>query len=287
MRKLILLAIIIIYSFSVSAQNSDIDTLPVTVEGDKIYRSVDQVAEFPGGMQGLLKYLSSTTRYPKEALEQNIEGKVIVQLVVSKSGKVTKVELKRDIGGGCGEEACRVVRNMPEWKPAMQNGKAVNVYYTLPISFKLVDDTVSSAQQPAQANLARIDTLAAPQVLRGKGEFIFEKVDQMPEFPGGIQRLVDYLNSKIKYPERARQNSIEGKVFVQFIVSKSGKVTNVEVKRDIGHGCGEEAYRVVSNMPDWKPGKIKGEPVNVYFTLPISFRLSDPEPLTPVQSRFR
>lgn len=140
MHKLILITIIIACSFSAFAQNGETDTVSITkhaVEGDEILTSVEQMPMFPGGISSLIQYLSVNIRYPELARKENLQGKVIVQFVISKSGKVTNVELKRDIGGGCGIEALRVVNAMPEWKPGMQDGKPVNVYYTLPISFIL------------------------------------------------------------------------------------------------------------------------------------------------------
>lgn len=109
-------------------------------EEEEIFMSVEQMPEFPGGMDGLLKYLSGNVRYPKEAYEANIQGKVIIQFVISNMGKITNAVVKYDPGAGCGEEALRVVRNMPDWKPGKQNGQAVNVYYVLPINFKLTND---------------------------------------------------------------------------------------------------------------------------------------------------
>jgi TonB family protein len=122
---------------------------------------------------------------------------------------------------------------------------------------------------------------------KAEDERILTSVEQMPEFPGGIQGIIRFLSTNIKYPEAARKLNVEGRVLVKFVVSNSGKVKNVILLRDIGYGCGEEALRVVRNMPDWKPGIQNGRPVNVYFTLPITFRLSDPEPATPEQTRFR
>jgi TonB family protein len=106
----------------------------------------------------------------------------------------------------------------------------------------------------------------------------FTAVEQMPEFPGGIAALTQFLNTNIHYPETARKNNVEGRVIVKFVVTRGGKIANAKVMRDIGSGCGEEALRVVNAMPDWRPGKQNGMAVNVYYTLPISFKLSDPEP---------
>jgi protein TonB len=103
---------------------------------DKIFQSVEQMPQPPFDVQ---KYLSQNIRYPAQAKEEGIQGRVVLQFVVDKDGSVTNIVIQRDIGGGCGKEAERVVRNMPKWKPGRQNGQAVKVYYTLPVSFKLQD----------------------------------------------------------------------------------------------------------------------------------------------------
>jgi protein TonB len=101
---------------------------------------------------------------------------------------------------------------------------------------------------------------------------IFTSVEQMPTPPFDI---VKYLSQNIRYPAAAREEGIEGKVILQFVVDKDGSVTNIEIKRDLGGGCGKEAERVVRSMPKWKPGKQNGQPVRVYYTLPVTFRLSE------------
>lgn len=99
---------------------------------------------------------------------------------------------------------------------------------------------------------------------------IFTSVEQMPEPPFDV---ASYLAKNIRYPSAARENEIQGRVVLQFVVDQGGNVTNIEIKKDIGGGCGQEAVRVVKSMPKWKPGKQNGQPVKVYYTLPVSFKL--------------
>src|ERR1043166_7932972 len=95
---------------------------------------VEQMPEFAGDMDS---YINSHTQYPEQARSANIDGKVIVRFVVNEDGSVSNVEVVRGIGGGCDQEALRMVRSMPRWKPGKQNGIAVKVYFTLPIKFQL------------------------------------------------------------------------------------------------------------------------------------------------------
>ena len=99
------------------------------------------------------------------------------------------------------------------------------------------------------------------------------KVDQMPEYKGGDEARVLFLMKNLNYPKEARKAGISGIVFVTFIVWSDGSVGEVKIKRGIGHGCDEEAMRVVKMMPNWKAGQKDGKAVNVYFNLPINFQL--------------
>ena len=98
-------------------------------------------------------------------------------------------------------------------------------------------------------------------------------VEDGPEFPGGAEALYKYLVENIKYPEQAKNDGIQGRVYVTFVVEKDGSITGAKVLRGIGSGCDEEALRVVEAMPKWTPGKQLGEPVRVQFNLPIVFKL--------------
>jgi len=104
-------------------------------------------------------------------------------------------------------------------------------------------------------------------------EIIFIIVESMPAFPGGMDKLMGYLHDNIKYPIRAKELGIQGKVFLSFVIEKDGSVTDVSLLRGIGGGCDEEAIRVVKNMPKWIPGKQRNIPVRVRFNLPVNFRL--------------
>lgn len=105
------------------------------------------------------------------------------------------------------------------------------------------------------------------------GQSVFTIVEKMPEFPGGQQALMKYVGSKIRYPEEAMENSIQGTVFVTFVVEPDGRITGVRILRGIGHGCDEEAMRVVKSMPNWTPGKQLGKAVRVQYNLPVRFTM--------------
>ena len=120
-----------------------------------------------------------------------------------------------------------------------------------------------------------IEEYVAPEVVDEEvvEQEIFKIVEEMPSFPGGEAKLMEYVGKNIKYPQIARETGIQGRVFVNFVVEPDGSVSNVTVLRGIGGGCDEEAMRVVKNMPKWKPGKQRGKAVRVQYMLPVNFRL--------------
>lgn len=106
-------------------------------ETSSVFISVQQMPSFPGGDVARIKYLAKNLRYPGQAAEDGIQGTVYVSFIVKTDGSITNVKLLRRIGGGCDEEAIRVVSKMPQWKPGSQNGKKVDVLYHMPVHFKL------------------------------------------------------------------------------------------------------------------------------------------------------
>ncbi|NVO18518.1 MAG: energy transducer TonB [Bacteroidetes bacterium] len=109
-------------------------------------------------------------------------------------------------------------------------------------------------------------------------EEVYEKpftvVEEMPAFPGGETKMLQFLRENIRYPEQARENSISGTVYVSFVVGKNGNISDIKILRGIGGGCDEEAYRVVKSMPAWIPGKQNGKAVPTQFNMPIIFKLN-------------
>lgn len=106
-----------------------------------------------------------------------------------------------------------------------------------------------------------------------KKEEIFKSVEQMPTFPGGDAALMKYLSSHINYPAMAQENGVQGRVVVQFVVTKTGKVGEVKVVRSVDKDLDREAVRVCKSLPNFVPGRQNGQPVNVWYTLPVTFKL--------------
>ena len=104
-------------------------------------------------------------------------------------------------------------------------------------------------------------------------EKVFTAVEQMPQFPGGEAELMKYLSKNIKYPTMAMENNIQGRVVVQFVVTKTGSIGEVKVVRSVDRDLDREAIRVCKSLPKFTPGKMNGQAVNVWYTLPVNFKL--------------
>jgi protein TonB len=104
-------------------------------------------------------------------------------------------------------------------------------------------------------------------------EQIFQVVEEMPEFPGGMAECLKFLSKNIKYPTISQENGVQGRVIIQFVVNRDGSIVDPQVVRGVDPYLDKEALRVVSSMPKWKPGKQRGKPVRVKYTVPVTFRL--------------
>ena len=229
-------------------------------EGE-VFQVVEEMPEFPGGMAECMKWLGQNIKYPAEAKEKGVQGRVIVQMVVEKDGTITNAKVVRGVDPLLDAEALRVVNQSPKWKPGMQKGEAVRVKYTLPIMFRLSNDSSDSkaAETPRKAI---VDENGVHQVC-----------EEMPEFPGGMQECMKWLGKNINYPAEAKEKGTQGRVIIQFVVEKDGSITEAKVARGVDPLLDAEALRVINSSPKWKPGKQGGQPVRVKYTIPVAFRL--------------
>lgn len=224
-------------------------------EEDLVFVVVEEMPEFPGGMGEMMKYLARNIKYPVEAQEAKIQGRVIVQFVVKADGSTSDFVVMRSVSPSLDAEAVRVLKGMPKWKPGKQRGKAVDVTFTVPVTFKLQkkDNAASAAN--------------------GKEDRVFMVVEEMPEYPGGMGECLKFLSENIKYPEEKMKEGVQGRVIVQVVIKADGSVSNPQVLRSVDPVLDAEALRVMMLMPKWKPGKQRGQAVDVKFTLPVTFRL--------------
>ena len=166
---------------------------------------------------------------------------------------------------------------MPEKKTVPPPPQAVTQAEVLNIvedDAEIEETTIVSAED--QAEFVEI-TDDVPIVVEEpeKEEEIFQVVEDQPEFPGGMQALMEYLRKNMRYPTICQEQGIQGRVIVQFVVNSDGSIVDPQVVKPVNPYLDKEALRVVSTMPNWKPGKQRGKAVSVRVTLPVTFRVSN------------
>lgn len=245
-----------------------------------VFMVVEEMPTFPGGQAGLMQYLAKNVKYPVEAQEKGIQGRVIVSFIINKDGSISDTKVVRGVDPGLDKEAERVISAMPNWIPGTQKGQPVNVKFTVPVSFRLSGPiSPKTTEVPVAVAIKESDlsevvvTGYAPKEEAPVNEPTFKVVEEMPKFPGGETELFRYLARNMKYPVIAQKNKQQGTVVIQMTIGKDGNLSNIKVLSSVSPSLDAEAVRVVSGMPRWEAGKQRGENVAVEYTLPITFRL--------------
>ena len=145
---------------------------------------------------------------------------------------------------------------------------ALGLMASVVVNAQVIDDYLDVAVISGEDDWAEI-----PKVTEPDENSIFQVVELLPEFPGGMAELMKYLQKNLRYPQICKEQGVQGRVIVQFVVNTDSTITDVNVIKSVNPHLDEEAVRVVKAMPKWNPGKQRGEPVRVRFTLPVTFRL--------------
>lgn len=239
-------------------------TQDTTFMDKPIFEVVEKMPEFPGGMNACQKFITDNIKYPVEAKANKVQGMVYVKFVVNQDGTICDLKVLRGVSPSLDQEAIRIINSMPTWKPGMQRGIAVRVKYVMPILFDLSGKgkqlgAVSPGFDPAKA--------------KPDANGVYEVAEQMPAFPGGIDKMMEFLSKNIQYPAEAQKEQIEGRVIIQFIVDAEGNITNPKILRGVNPLLDNEAMRVTLAMPKWIPGRQNGKAVPTKYTYPVQFKL--------------
>jgi|LFRM01.1.fsa_nt_gb TonB family protein len=243
----------LMYKFPKKATSNIPDTPQDSAETNEIFVVVEEQPEFPGGNDAMMKYLADNVSYPVIAKENGIQGRVICDFLVRKDGSITDVKVARGVDPSIDKEAVRVIEQMPKWKPGMQRGQAVNVRYTLPVTFKLNNEPLSEAQKQ--------------EFQRIKDSVVEAK------FPGGNDAYMKYLADNVRYPVIAQENGIQGLVVARYRILSSGKADFIDIVEGVDPSLEKEVQRLIDQMPDWTPTTIDGEATISVRSLPVVFRL--------------
>ena len=233
------------FSAFASSPNASCQVRDTTGKAE-VFADPEQMPMFPGGESALLKYLQENIKYPPQAIKDSIQGRVVVQFLIDKSGNVGEVNVVRSVSEDLDAEAVRVVKTLPKFIPGRMYGKAVSSLYTLPVTFKLQDKRESAKPKDVEVKAS---------------------------FPGGEDALAQFLKDHVKYPPKAAKKKIQGRVEVAFLVDKNGKVHDAMVVESVDKDLDKEAVRVCKLLPDFIPATVNGEPVEVLFKLPIRFKI--------------
>ena len=208
----------------------------------------EQMPNFPGGEVALKNYISERLVFPSEAKEAGVEGRVYVGFVVMEDGSLSCFKVLNGLGYGCDEAALEIFEGMPKWMPAMNRGKPIRYPYHVPVRF--CDD------EPVEQEMVNW-------------------LSNAPEFPKGIDALLDFIEANLVYPQEAIDAGVEGRVYVGFFVETDGSITGIKLIKGIGYGCDEAAMNVVRRMPKWKPGMQGDKPIRVPYMFPVKFELGN------------
>lgn len=225
---------------------------------------------FPGGHTAWLNYLKTNAKFPPEAAKNGHNSYIEVSFNVSETGEIKNAKVGKGIDATSDKEALRLTNMMPKWIPFLKNGKPTGALIHMDIMLK---PDPNNADLPPIATFSGISRGPIPNISDPDEDKPALLVEQNPEFIGGYEAMLKYLRENIHYPAAAQQSKIQGTTFVQFVISKTGKISKVKILRGIGGGCDEEAIRVVREMPDWIPGRNNGKAVTVMFQIPVKFQL--------------
>src|SRR5690606_7472068 len=195
--------------------------------------------------------------YPTTSLKQKTQGTVEVTFVVEKNGSLSNVTIEKGLDEACNNESLRLVKNSPAWQPAKHNGKVVRQRISMPLIFR-IPDTTGTANLPEYNENLDLKTITPEQPARPVN---------------GTDAFFAYIREQQRYPAKARKKQIQGKVMVEFMVEKDGRLTNIKVLKPLGNGLDQEAVRLIENGPMWLPALFQDQPIRQKMILPVVFQL--------------
>ncbi|TDQ27733.1 energy transducer TonB [Tenacibaculum caenipelagi] len=236
----------------------------------------------------MAKHIIKNFRYPQEAIDAGVQGRVLVQFTINEQGDVESILMRGPKGGEALEkEANRIIKDLPKFIPGKHNGKAVKVKYGVPITFKAPGETNNSTNNTVAKRPKKVIRKAPVVKEKVITDFVkFAEVHSIPQFKTCTkvpdmqkltcfnERMVSHIQRNFNYPAAAAAQNIEGRVWVRFIIDKNGKVTNIKMKGpENGQLLELEAKKMVSNLPTFVPGEHNGKTTNVEYYIPVNFRL--------------
>jgi protein TonB len=232
------------------------------------------------GLAAVLLYLGLQLQHMVEANRQVENTQAIELSALEQKKKEAKVEKKEQVKVEPEKVVEKVKSSVKFTAPVIKKDNEVKEEDEIKLdevekSNKAVGAfTVEGNDEVGGEVLKAKEEIAAPEPPKPVEENkVFDVVEQMPSFPGGMGALMNWLSQNIKYPVIAAENGVQGRVIVQFVVEKDGSITDVKVAKSVDPSLDKEAARVVGSMPHWIPGKQNGSAVRVKYTVPVTFKL--------------
>ncbi|NDV69070.1 TonB family protein [Dysgonomonas sp. 25] len=201
-------------------------------------------AQFPGGESKLNMFIRNNLVYPIKAHEAGIQGKVVASFTIREDGKIENITIEESIGKPCDDEVINLIRRMPEWEPAQRNGKNIASPFRLPVNFgigKIVPEN----------GLAALSN---------------------PQFPGGEQALLDFIQTNLRYPAKS---DVKGIAWTSFTITEKGEIKDIKIIKSLGKDYDKEVKRLIKSMPNWIPAKWGKQNAAAFYELPINFGVED------------
>lgn len=264
--------LLVILAMSIATFVAGQDELVSTeVPGNEIFKVAEEMPRFPGceallypperkqcADRLMLQFIYQNIKYPEEARANGNEGTAVINFVVEKDGTISDAKIVKDVEGGCGNEALRVVNLMNEkeiaWIPGKQNGNPVRVAFNLPIRFKLEE---------------------IPDYELIDGDTVYTTLDEPLQFVGGAEALEQYINDHLEYPPVGNDSCSTGVIEVDALVLPDGlvKAINLTDYNDLGIDFQFAAIELLTeSMGKWEAAKLRGRPVPTTYPIRLRFR---------------
>jgi len=254
----------------------------------------DKVPVFPGCeddanasdcfQKMMQSHIRKNFRYPDEAQKQGIQGRVGIMFTIDEQGNITNIR-KRGPDPLLENEAVRIIEKLPKMKPGEYEGQPVRVPFSIPITFKLEQAGFNPQSQDAnyvKLQKEQLSEMSSDIQMKYRNGIPFAKVENAPIFPGCEdapdpsacfqEKIQSHISKNFRYPQEAQEKGIQGRVSILFLIDSEGNITNIAT-RGPDKSLEEEALRIISKLPQMKPGSQQGKNVNVPFSIPITFKL--------------
>ncbi len=267
---------------------------PQPVE-EEVFKVVEEMPRFPGcenkklsdrkkeecAKEKMIKYIDENLIYPKEALDQEIEGMAVIQFTIWKDRSIKNIKIVRNPGAGTGEEAARIVESMKEmdekWRAGHQRGKPVNVQYTLPVKFRLEKPskkrTKTNSRDPFDADNNIVDMSSLHE------EPLFPDCPQQKNSDCTIESLREFIRKNQLYPEKALEIQKQAIVNVSFIIELDGTLSDIQARKNVEKMFVDDAIEIFKWMNQeemkWTPGKKNNRAVRTLYRCDVAYDLEE------------